>query len=161
MQMWVLRPPGFDPRETLATRILGAWRSAERSISILVPRWNAELWAAQGYVLAMPNPRGSTGFGQSSPDEISGDWEARCTRISWPVSRGWSPNPKSIPSMAAAGASFGGHMMNWFQGHTGQVPHLVTHCGVQPTSTPCMGLPRNLWFGRGGPRHPVENPEVW
>ena len=32
------------------------------------------LWAAQGWVVAAPNPRGSTGFGQKFVDEISQDW---------------------------------------------------------------------------------------
>ena len=41
-------------------------------------RWNPEAWAAQGYVVALPNPRGSTGFGQKFVDEISGDWGGKC-----------------------------------------------------------------------------------
>ena len=32
--------------------------------------------------------------------------------------------------MAAAGASFGGYMMNWFEGHTTKFKTLITHCGV-------------------------------
>ena len=41
-------------------------------------RWNPQLWAAQGYVVALPNPRGSTGFGQKFVDEITGDWGGKC-----------------------------------------------------------------------------------
>jgi hypothetical protein len=37
-------------------------------------RWNSQVFAAAGYVVFMPNPRGSTGFGQQFTDEISGDW---------------------------------------------------------------------------------------
>ena len=37
-------------------------------------RWNAQVFAAAGYVVVMPNPRGSTGYGQKFIDEINGDW---------------------------------------------------------------------------------------
>ena len=46
----------------------GAWEDAWST------RWNPSLWAAQGWVVAAPNPRGSTGFGQKFVDEISSDW---------------------------------------------------------------------------------------
>ena len=32
--------------------------------------------------------------------------------------------------MAAAGASFGGYMMNWFAVNTGRFKTLISHCGV-------------------------------
>ena len=34
-------------------------------------RWNPQIFAARGYVVLMPNPRGSTGFGQKFVEEIS------------------------------------------------------------------------------------------
>jgi dipeptidyl aminopeptidase/acylaminoacyl peptidase len=74
MQMWILKPPGFDQTKKWPVVYLvhggpqGAWEDGWSF------RWNPELWAAQGYVVAMPNPRGSTGFGQKFVDEISGDW---------------------------------------------------------------------------------------
>ena len=37
-------------------------------------RWNAQVFAAAGYLVVMPNPRGSTGYGQKFIDEINGDW---------------------------------------------------------------------------------------
>ena len=64
MQMWVLKPPGFDAGKKWPVVYLvhggpqGAW---ENGWSF---RWNPQAWAAQGYVIVMPNPRGSTGFGQ-------------------------------------------------------------------------------------------------
>ena len=80
-------------------------------------RWNPQLWAAQGYVVALPNPRGSTGFGQKYVDEISGDWGGKCYED---LMAGVDYLEK-LPyidkdRMAAAGASFGGYMMNWFAG---------------------------------------------
>src|SRR5262249_25456597 len=78
MQMWVLKPPGFDPSKKWPLAYLvhggpqGAWEDGWSY------RWNPVLWAAQGYVVALPNPRGSTGFGQKYVDEISGDWGGKC-----------------------------------------------------------------------------------
>ena len=43
-------------------------------------RWNAQVFASAGYVVFMPNPRGSTGFGQQFTDEISGDWGGKVVR---------------------------------------------------------------------------------
>ena len=43
-------------------------------------RWNAQVFAAAGYVVVMPNPRGSTGYGQKFIDEINGDWGGKRVR---------------------------------------------------------------------------------
>ncbi len=78
MQMWLLKPPGFDPSKKWPVVYMvhggpqGAWEDGWSY------RWNPELWSAQGYVVALPNPRGSTGFGQKFTDDISGDWGGKC-----------------------------------------------------------------------------------
>ena len=78
MQMWILKPPGFDAKKKWPLAYLvhggpqGAWEDGWSF------RWSPQLWAAQGYVVALPNPRGSTGFGQKYVDEISGDWGGKC-----------------------------------------------------------------------------------
>ena len=80
MHMWILEPPGFDPAKKWPVVYLvhggpqGAWEDGWSY------RWNPELWAARGYVVVMPNPRGSTGFGQDFVDEIAGDWGGKCYR---------------------------------------------------------------------------------
>jgi len=131
MQMWILKPPGFDPAKKWPLVFLvhggpqGAWEDSWSN------RWNPEVWAAQGYVIALPNPRGSTGFGAKYTNEISGDWGGK---VYDDLMAGVAYLEK-IPyidrdRMAAAGASFGGYMMNWFAGHTDKFKALVTHCGV-------------------------------
>ncbi|HYV39311.1 MAG TPA: prolyl oligopeptidase family serine peptidase, partial [Gemmataceae bacterium] len=73
-QMWLLKPPGFDATKKWPVAYLihggpeSAWSDSWNY------RWNAQLWAAQGYIVAMPNPRGSVGFGQQFIDDIRGDW---------------------------------------------------------------------------------------
>jgi dipeptidyl aminopeptidase/acylaminoacyl peptidase len=154
MQMWILKPPGFDPKKKWPLVYLvhggpqGAWEDGWSF------RWCPQLWAAQGYVVALPNPRGSTGFGQKFVDEISGDWGGKCFDD---LMKGVDYLEK-LPyidkeRMGAAGASFGGYMMDWFQGNTTRFKTLITHCGVYNFES-MYALTDELWFDEwehGGP----------
>jgi dipeptidyl aminopeptidase/acylaminoacyl peptidase len=154
MQMWLLKPPGFDPQKKWPLVYLvhggpqGAWEDGWSY------RWNPELWAAQGYVIALPNPRGSTGFGQKFVDEISGDWGGKCFDDLMKGLHYLEKEPYiDTKRMAAAGASFGGYMMDWFQGHTTQFQTLITHCGVYNFDS-MYAQTDELWFDEwehGGP----------
>ena len=146
VQMWILRPPGFDPkrRHPLVFWVHGGPQGA--FMDSWSTRWNAQVWAANGWVLALPNPRGSTGFGQKFTDEISHDWGGKVyddlmACLAWAEKQPYIDNQR----MAAAGASFGGYMMNWFQGHTDRFKTLVTHCGVYEF-TSMYGTTEELWF---------------
>ncbi|MDB5308159.1 MAG: family peptidase [Gemmataceae bacterium] len=148
MQMWVLKPPGFDPEKKWPVVYLvhGGPQSAwEDSWSY---RWNPEMWAAQGYVVVLPNPRGSTGFGQKFVDEISGDWGGKCYRD---LVAGLDYVEK-LPyvdrdRIASAGASFGGYMMNWFAVNdiAKRFKCLITHCSVWNFES-MWGTTDELWF---------------
>ena len=148
MQMWILKPPGFDPTKKWPVVYLvhggpqGAWEDGWSW------RWNPSLWAAQGYVIALPNPRGSTGFGQKFVDEISGDWGGKCYRD---LVTGLDYVEK-LPfvdkdRIAAAGASFGGYMMNWFAVNdiAPRFKTLITHCSVWNFES-MWGTTEELWF---------------
>jgi dipeptidyl aminopeptidase/acylaminoacyl peptidase len=117
-------------------------------------RWNPQVWAAQGYVVALPNPRGSTGFGQKYTDEISGDWGGRCYEDLMKGLELLESKPFiDRDRMFAAGASFGGYMMNWFQGQTDKFKTLVTHCGVYNFDS-MYATTEEVWFDEwehGGP----------
>jgi dipeptidyl aminopeptidase/acylaminoacyl peptidase len=154
MQMWILKPPGFDASKKWPLAYLvhggpqGAWEDAWSW------RWNPELWAAQGYVVALPNPRGSTGFGQEFTNEISGDWGGKVfddlmAGVDYLEKQPYIDRDR----MAAAGASFGGYMMNWFEGHTNKFKTLITHCGVYNFDS-MYSTTDELWFDEwehGGP----------
>lgn len=154
MQMWLLKPPGFKAGETWPLVYLvhggpqGAW---EDNWSF---RWNPQAWAAQGYVIALPNPRGSTGFGQEFVDQISADWGGRCFDDLMAGVAYLEQQPYvDTARMAAAGASFGGYMMNWFAGHTDKFKTLITHCGVYNFDS-MYATTDELWFDEwehGGP----------
>jgi dipeptidyl aminopeptidase/acylaminoacyl peptidase len=148
MQMWILKPPGFVATKKWPVAYLvhggpqGAWQDGWSF------RWNAALWAAQGYVIALPNPRGSTGFGQKFCDEISGDWGGKCYRdlvagVEYLKRQAYvDPN-----RMGAAGASFGGYMMNWFAVNeiARNFKCLITHCSVWNFES-MWGTTDELWF---------------
>jgi len=159
VQMWILKPPGFDANRKWP---LVFWVHGGPQGSFLDSwsvRWNAQLWAAQGYVLAMPNPRGSTGFGQRFTDEISRDWGGKVYTdlmecLAWLEKQPFVDTTR----MAAAGASYGGYMMNWFQGNTDKFKTLVTHCGVYNFET-MYGTTEELWFDEWDHGIPWENPE--
>ena len=154
MQMWILKPPGFDAKKKWPLAFLvhggpqGAWEDGWSF------RWNAQAWAAQGYVVALPNPRGSTGFGQQYVDEISGDWGGKCyddliAGLEHLEKQPWIDNQR----MGAAGASFGGYMMNWFAVKTPKFKSLITHCGVWNFDS-MYASTEELWFDEwehGGP----------
>ncbi len=154
MQMWILKPRGFDSAKKWPLVYLvhggpqGAWEDGWSW------RWNPELWAAQGYVVALPNPRGSTGFGQKYVDEISGDWGGKCYDDLMAGLAHLEKQPYiDTERMAAAGASFGGYMMNWFAVNTGKFKTLITHCGVWNFDS-MYSTTEELWFDEwehGGP----------
>jgi dipeptidyl aminopeptidase/acylaminoacyl peptidase len=154
MQMWILTPPGYDESKKWPLAFLvhggpqGAWSDSWSF------RWNPQIWAAQGYVVAAPNPRGSTGFGQKYTDQISGDWGGRCY-VDLMAGLAFIEQQAYIDTdrMFAAGASFGGYMMNWFEGNTTKFKTLVNHCGVYNFDS-MYTTTEELWFDEyehGGP----------
>src|SRR5439155_8212717 len=102
----------------------------------------------------MPSTRGSTGFGQQYVDETSGDSGGKCYEdlmagLAHLEKQSYiDPDP-----MAAAGASSGRYMMNWFQGNTTKFKTLITPCGVYNFDS-MYATTEELWFDEwehGGP----------
>lgn len=148
MQMWILKPPGFDSKKKWPVVYLihggpqGAWEDGWSF------RWNPQLWSAQGYVVALPNPRGSTGFGQKFCDEISGDWGGKCYRdlvagLKFVQSLDYVDKKR----IASAGASFGGYMQDWFAVNeiAKEFQCLISHCSVYNFES-MWGTTDELWF---------------
>ena len=144
---WVVTPPGFDQNRKYPLVVLvhggpqGAWLDQFHG------RWNTQLFAAPGYVVFEPNPRGSTGYGQRFTDQISRDWGGR---VYEDIMRGVDLMARQpyvdSTRMAAAGGSYGGYMMNWMNGHTNRFRALVSHAGVYNLEAE-EGATDELWFG--------------
>ena len=154
IQAWVVKPNTFKADRKYPLLYLvhggpqGAWNDA------WTYRWNAQVFASAGYVVVMPNPRGSTGFGQTFTDEISQDWGGK---VFEDLMKGVD-FAEALPYVdasrkAAAGASYGGYAMNWFLGHTDRFKAIVSHAGVF-NLTSMWGVTEELWFPEwelGGP----------
>lgn len=148
MQMWILKPPGFDASKKWPVAYLihggpqGAWEDGWSF------RWNPQLWSAQGYVVVLPNPRGSTGFGQKFCDEISGDWGGKCYRDLVAGLEMVKKLPYVDPArIGSAGASFGGYMQDWFAVNeiSKDLRCLISHCSVYNFES-MWGTTDELWF---------------
>jgi dipeptidyl aminopeptidase/acylaminoacyl peptidase len=95
-------------------------------------RWNPLLLVAQGYAVALPNPRGSTGFGQKFVQGIWGNvWGDQCYRDLMAVTDALAMRPDiDAQRVAAMGGSFGGYMVNWIGTQTDRFRCLFSHAGV-------------------------------
>jgi dipeptidyl aminopeptidase/acylaminoacyl peptidase len=162
IQGWIVRPPDFRDGQKYPLLYLvhggpqSAWHDG------WTYRWNAQVFAAAGYVVFMPNPRGSTGFGQQFTDEISGDWAGK---VYEDLMNG-ADVAEALPYVekgktGAAGASFGGYMMDWFLGHTSRFKAIVTHAGVF-NLTSMWGVTEELWFPEWDLKGtPYTNPDLY
>lgn len=118
---------------------------------------------AAGYVVAQPNPRGSTGYGDELLAGIWGNsWGTGCYQDVMAVADALAARPEvDADRMAAMGGSFGGYMANWIGCNDARFRCLVTHAGVYEfhafnnvTDTPAW-MPHMIGFG------PWEDAEAW
>jgi len=160
IQAFLIKPPGFDPsmRYPAIMLIHGGPQSA--FIDSWFTNWNVQTFAAAGYVIFIPNFHGSTGFGQEFVNSISRDWGGKCYEdimkgLDWLAARDYV-DPGRI---GAAGASYGGYMVNWIAGHTDRFAALVSMAGSFNLVSK-YGVTEELWFPEwdlGGT--PWDNPE--
>jgi dipeptidyl aminopeptidase/acylaminoacyl peptidase len=147
VQGFVIKPPNFDEKQKYPVKFLihggpeGAWGDS------WTYRWNAELFAANGYVVVMINPTGSTGYGQAFTKAIQADWGGRPYED---LMKGLDYALAHYPYMdgnrvCAMGASYGGYMANWVLGHTTRFKCIVSHDGIFNTIA-AYGDTEELWF---------------
>lgn len=131
VQSWQIRPPNFDPNQRYPLLLMMHGGPENAWNNLFHFRWNAQLFAAAGYVVIAPNFHGSTGFGLKFMDAIKGDWggapyhdqmKAVDVALGWPY--------VDSTRLGAAGASYGGYMANWVEGHTDRFRAIVSHDGL-------------------------------
>jgi dipeptidyl aminopeptidase/acylaminoacyl peptidase len=131
---WFLKPVGFDEdakdKWPLACVIHGGPQGAINDSWHY--RWNPQTLTAAGFAVVAINFHGSTGYGQAFTDSISKEWG---TKPFDDIMKGmdatlekfaWLDKEKTV----ALGASYGGFMINWINGHTDRFKALVNHDGV-------------------------------
>jgi dipeptidyl aminopeptidase/acylaminoacyl peptidase len=131
---WMMKPSFFKKGQKYPLAYLihggpqGAWNDQWST------RWNPAVFAEQGYVVICPNPTGSTGYGQSFTDGIRNEWGGLPYED---LVKGFEYIESNLDYVdtdraVALGASYGGYMINWIQGHDlgRKFKALVCHDGV-------------------------------
>jgi dipeptidyl aminopeptidase/acylaminoacyl peptidase len=162
VQSFVVKPYNFQAGRKYPVLFLihggpqGAWGES------WTYRWNAQVFASAGYVVVMPNPRGSTGYGQKFTDDINQDWGGKVYDDIMAVVDHVTDLPYADANrMAAAGGSYGGYMIDWMLGHTQRFKAFISHAGVYDLRS-MFGATEELWFPLwefGGT--PWDKPEVY
>ncbi len=159
---FLVKPPNFRPNQKYPVLFLihggpqGAWGESWSY------RWNPQVFASAGFLVVMPNPRGSTGYGQKFTDDINSDWGGKVYDDIMAVVDHVSGLPYADSNrMAAAGGSYGGYMVNWMLGHTNRFKAFVSHAGVFDLRS-MAGETEELWFPMWEFRGmPWDNPDVY
>lgn len=162
IESYVVKPPEFNMSQKYPVLFLihggpqGDWGESWSY------RWNAQVFASAGYVVVMPNPRGSIGYGQAFTDAVNGDWGGKpyddiMSTADYVANLPYADKDR----MVAAGASYGGYMIDWILGHTDRFKALVTHAGVYDLPSEA-GTTEELWFAKWEFQgFPWENPELY
>jgi dipeptidyl aminopeptidase/acylaminoacyl peptidase len=144
IEVFIVKPHGFDPSKKypLILNVHGGpqdqWQDSFRG------DW--QVYPGAGYVVAFANPHGSTGYGQNFTAEISGDYGGMVFQDLMKVTDALAKLPYVDPNrMGAMGWSFGGYMMDWFEGHTSRFKAIASMMGVFDLRS-FYGATEELWF---------------
>jgi len=134
VQMWLTYPPGFDARAGKKWPVMHVIHGGPHTAfgDSWHWRWNHQVFAAQGYVVASVNYHGSSSFGHEFLDCITGRWgEYELQDIEaatdWLRKKPWVDKTRIV----ATGGSYGGYMVAWMNGHVkpGRYQAYVCHAG--------------------------------
>lgn len=147
---FLLKPANFDASKKYPLLVLihggpqGAWNNNWGY------RWNPQVFANAGYVVFMPNPSGSTSYGQKRVDEVSADWGGKAyadimNGVADVIKRPFIDKDR----IGAAGGSYGGYMVNWILGHNNdprfKFKALHSHAGIYNLESMAMAT-EEQWF---------------
>lgn len=147
---FLVKPANFDPAKKYPLIVLihggpqGAWNDNWSY------RWNPQIYANQGYIVFMPNQHGSTGYGQKFVNDISADWGGKAyidvmNGVAEVTKRSFVDKTR----IGAAGASYGGYMVDWILGHNNdprfKFKAFVSHAGVYNLESMATAT-EEIWF---------------
>jgi dipeptidyl aminopeptidase/acylaminoacyl peptidase len=116
IQVYLVMPHGFDSSKKypLILNIHGGPQSQFADSF----RGDWQVYPGAGYIVAFPNPHGSTGFGQDFTAAISGDWDGKVMEDIHKVTAALKKLAYvDSDRMGAMGWSWGGYAMMWIEGH--------------------------------------------
>lgn len=159
VEAFILKPPGFSPelKYPALLRIHGGPVSQyDKSFS-----FEAQLFAANGYVVVLPNPRGSSGYGQDFCRAIFADWGNKDTQdvlagVDYAIAQGYVDANR----LGVGGWSYGAILTDYVISQTDRFKAAISGAGGA------------LWTGLYGHDHyqleyevelglPWRNREVW
>ena len=150
--------PGDGPRATVVKIHGGPSGVYVENFQASSSTSDAQRYAADGYVVLLPNPRGSSGYGEAGLQAVIGDWggldfQDIMTGVDTLIARGVS-HPDSLGVM---GWSYGGYMTAWTVTQTSRFKAAVA--GAAITENIAMWGTQDIqhvfeaYFG-GGPYEP-------
>jgi len=156
MLTWVVYPPEFDSTKVYPS-ILMCLGGPQGTISQgWSTRWNYRLMAAQGYIVVLPNRRGTTAFGQEWCEQISGDYIGQNMKDYFSAADELKAEP-FVGKMAAVGASYGGYSVYYLAGiHQKRFSAFIAHAGIFNEESMYMTT-EEMWFAdwdNGGCKQP-------
>ncbi len=144
IEVFLVKPHNFDPSKKypLILNVHGGPQSQWQDSF----RGDWQVYPGLGYVVAFANPHGSTGYGQDFTAEISGDHGGKPFEDLMKVTDELSKLPYvDADRMGAMGWSYGGYMMDWFEGHTTRFKAIATMMGLFDLRS-FYGATDELWF---------------
>lgn len=156
-------PPGVDAAAPLPLVVFVHGGPQGAFLNAFHPRWNPLPIAAQGFVVALPNPTGSVGYGQDFVDAVSRHWGDKPYEDIMAMVQTLSDRPEIDGTrVCAMGGSYGGYMTNWMQAKAGdRFKCLISHAGPSALEVK-YGTTDELWFPEwdiGGT--PWDNPDAY
>ncbi len=142
VQVFIVKPSGFDPAKKypLILNVHGGpqsqWADSFRGDWQVYP----------DYVVAFPNPHGSTGFGEAYTAAISGDWDGKVMEDVEKVTDVLAALPYvDKERMGLMGWSWGGYAVMWLQGRSNRYQAMASMMGVYDLRSMSSST-EELWF---------------
>jgi dipeptidyl aminopeptidase/acylaminoacyl peptidase len=142
----LLKPPGFRQGTRYPAVVIIHGGPQGMTGDSFHPRWNLQMFAAQGYVVFGINFHGSIGFGQPFTNAIRGDWGGKPYEDVLKGTEYLARLPFVKPRhICAAGASYGGYLVNWIGTQSRRFKCLISHAGLYNLESK-YGSTEELWF---------------
>jgi dipeptidyl aminopeptidase/acylaminoacyl peptidase len=126
---WIIKPPGFD--RTKKYPLIMEIHGGPHGMYSGAFSYQLQNFAANGYVVLITNPRGSTGYGSAFGNAIeraypSVDYDDLMAGVDTVVGRGYIDTQR----MYVGGCSGGGVLSSWVIGHTTRFAAAAVRCPV-------------------------------
>ena len=131
VQMWLIYPPGY--REGEKRPLIHDIHGGPHGVTgdSWHYRWNGQVFAAGGAIVAAVNFHGSSSWGDEFARCIQGAWgDKPAADVMAATHHLISHGLVDTERMAIAGGSYGGYLVSWLIGQTDQFAAAVCHAGV-------------------------------